>query len=106
MTGPKIDISQVTAAIAVVDEATGSMNSVTSKILAEADATNAAITAPAGQITAAAFTDLGGGGKALSEELAMLRDDLNTLIAVAQSGSDEAASVAKSGTASAVSSAI
>lgn len=106
MSGPKIDIDQVNAAIGVVDEATASMNTVTTKILAEADATTAAITAPAGQVTAAAFTELGGGGKALSEELAVLRNDLATLITVAQSGSDEATAAAKSATSAAVSGAI
>lgn len=97
MSGPKIDIDQVTAAIAVVDDAIAQMNGVTTKILAEADASSAAITAPAGQITAAAFSELGGGGKALAEELDKLRLDLGTLIQVAQAGSDDATAAAHKG---------
>lgn len=106
MTGPKIDIDQVTAAIAVVDDATTQMNGVTTKILAQAEASTAAMTAPAGQITAAAFNDLGGGGKALSEELDRLRSDLQQLIQVAQSGSDQATSTANSALAGQVSAGI
>ncbi|WP_106848892.1 hypothetical protein [Blastococcus sp. Marseille-P5729] len=98
MSGPKIDIDQVQSAITIVDDAIAQMNGVTTKILAQSDATSAAITAPAGQITAAAFSELGGGGKALSEELSKLRSDLGTLIQVAQAGSDEATAAAKHGT--------
>lgn len=98
MSGPKIDVDQVQAAIAVVDDAISQMNGVTTKILAQSDASAAAITAPAGQITAAAFSELGGGGKALSEELNTLRSDLGTLIQVAQAGSDQATATAKQGT--------
>lgn len=98
MSGPKIDIDQVHAAIAVVDDAVAQMNGVTTKILAQSDASAAAITAPAGQITAAAFGELGGGGKALSEELNKLRSDLGILIQVAQAGSDDATAAAKQGT--------
>lgn len=97
MSGPKIDIDQVQAAIAVVDNAIAQMNGVTTKVLAQADAAAAAINAPAGQITAAAFSDLGGGGKALAEELDMLRADLTALIQVAQAGSDEASAAAQHG---------
>ena len=97
MAGPKIDVDQVQAAIAVVDDAVVQMNAVTTKILAQADATTAAITAPAGQITAAAFSELGGGGKALAEELDKLRVDLTSLVQVAQSGSDDATAAAKQG---------
>lgn len=97
MSGPKIDIEQVQAAIAVVDDGTTQMNGVTTKVLAQSDAATVAITAPAGQITAAAFSDLGGAGKALAEELDKLRADLLALIAVAESGSDEATSAAQQG---------
>lgn len=97
MSGPKIDIDQVTAAISVVDDAIAQMNAVTTKILAQSDASQAAITAPAGQITAAAFSDLGGGGKALAEELDKLRADLTSLIQVAQAGSDDATAAAHKG---------
>lgn len=97
MSGPKIDLDQVQAAIAVVDDATAQMNGVTAKVLAQADASAAAMTAPAGQLTAAAFSELGGGGKALSEELSALRADLQTLVAVAQAGSDDATAAARNG---------
>lgn len=97
MSGPKIDIDQVQAAIAVVDDATAQMNGVTAKILAQSDTAAAAMTAPAGQITAVAFSDLGGGGKALAEELDLLRADLTALIQVAQAGSDEATAAAQHG---------
>ncbi|WP_153505635.1 hypothetical protein [Cumulibacter manganitolerans] len=97
MSGPKIDLDQVQAAIAVVDDATAQMNGVTAKVLAQADASTAAMTAPAGHITSAAFGELGGGGKALAEELSVLRADLQTLVGVAQAGSDEATAAAKSG---------
>lgn len=97
MSGPKIDIEQVQAAIAVVDDATGQMNGVTSKVLAQADAATAAISAPAGQITSVAYSDLSGAGKALAEELVKLRADLAALISVAQSGSDDATAAASRG---------
>lgn len=97
MSGPKIDVEQVQAAIAVVDDGTAQMNAVTAKVLAQADAAVAAMTAPAGQVTSTAFSELGGAGKALAEELDRLRADLVTLIAVAQSGSDEATAVASRG---------
>lgn len=97
MSGPKIDIDQVQAAVAVVDDATAQMNGVTAKVLAQSDAAAAAMTAPAGQITSAAFSDLGGAGKALAEELDKLRTDLLSLIAVAESGSDDATAIAQQG---------
>ncbi|MFV0534616.1 MAG: hypothetical protein ACK5MR_13290 [Cumulibacter sp.] len=97
MTGPKIDVEQVQVSIGVVDDAIAQMNAVTSKVLAQADAAQAAMTAPAGQITAGAFSDLGGAGKALAEELDRLRVDLGSLIAVAESGSDQATAAAQQG---------
>lgn len=95
MSGPKIDIEQVQAAIAVVDDGYAQMNGVTAKVLAQSDAAAAAMTAPAGQVTSAAFSDLGGAGKALAEELDRLRADLVSLISIAESGSDEATAAAQ-----------
>lgn len=97
MSGPKIDIDHVQAAIGVVDDAIAQMNGVTTRVLAQSDAATAAITAPAGQITAATFHDLGGAGKALAEELTRLRTDLAALITLIGSASDEATAVAHQG---------
>lgn len=97
MTGPKIDIDAVAGAIKKVEDAQQQMESLTTSILASTGMSLEAIKAPAGQITAQTFDDLGGGGKALAEELARLKHDLGTLIKVAQSGSEDASSAAKSG---------
>lgn len=97
MSGPMLDVDQVTAAIAVVDDATAQLQALSAQILAQSDAATSAITAPAGQITAAAFADLGGGGKALAEEVDALRTDLATVMTLAQSGSDDAAAAASAG---------
>jgi hypothetical protein len=97
VSGPKIDVEQVQAGIAAVDDGTAQMNGVTTKVLAQSDAATAAMTAPAGQLTSAAFSDLGGAGKALAEELDKLRTDLVMLISVAESGSDEATAAASQG---------
>lgn len=96
MTGPKIDIDAVHAAIGAVDDGYAQMEAVTQQILASSGLSLLAMKAPAGQIAASAFGQLGGGGKALAEQLAVLRDDLGTLVQVALEGSDDAASVAKS----------
>lgn len=94
MSGPKIDVEQVQAGIAFVDDGIAQMNAVTTKVLAQSDAATAAMTAPAGQITSAAFSELGGVGKALAEELDKLRINLVSLISTAESGSDEATAAA------------
>jgi len=96
MAGPKIDIDAVQAAIAVVDEGRAQMEAVTQQILVASGLSLQAMKAPAGQVTATAFGQLGGGGKALAEELAALRDDLGKLVQVALAGSDEATAAARS----------
>lgn len=87
----------VQRAISVVEGAQREMESVTTRILAQAGLSEAAMRAPAGQVTSSTFGDLGGGGKALSEELGRLHEDLGKLIVVAQTGSDEATAAAAAG---------
>lgn len=102
MSGPKIDLAQVEAAEKVVDKAVSEMEGVTKKILAQAGLSQAAMKAPAGQITASTFDDLGGGGRALSEVLGRLQTDLAKLRRVALSGSDEVTAAARGGSAASV----
>jgi hypothetical protein len=109
VSGPKIDLSAVQAAESVVDSAIQEMEGVTKKILDQAGLSQAAMKAPAGQVTASTFDDLGGGGRALAETLGQLKTDLGRLRQEALRGSDEATQAAKaaagggSGTASNVS---
>jgi flagellar hook-basal body complex protein FliE len=93
----KISFSEVQAAQKVVADGVEQMNALTRQILAQAGLSQAAMQAPAGQITAETFGDLGGGGKALAEMLAQLHNDLNTLQQVAAEGSDQASRDARSG---------
>lgn len=99
MSGPKIDIDAVQSAISAVDDGQAQMEAVTQQILASSGLSLQAIKAPAGQITASTFGQFGGGGKALAEQLAVLRDDLSKLVQVALAGSDDATAAAKSGVA-------
>lgn len=94
MPGPKIDIEAVQVAMGVVEQGQQKMEAVTKQILAASGTSLIAMKAPAGQVTATAFDELGGSGKALSEELARLHSDLALLIQAAQAGSDEAAAAA------------
>ena len=96
MSGPKIDVDAVQSAMKVVDDGQMQMESVTKQILASSGISLQAIKAPAGQITADTFGQLGGGGKALAEQLASLRVDLGKLVQVAMSGSDDATAAARS----------
>jgi len=93
----KITFSQVDAAQKVVAEGVQQMESLTKQILAQAGASQVAMQAPAGQVTAETFGDLGGGGKALYETLTQLHNDLTALKQVAVEGSDEASRVARAG---------
>ncbi len=93
----KITFSEVQAAQKVVADGISQMEGVTRQILQQAGASQAAMQAPAGQVTSETFGDLGGGGKALSEVLTQLHNDLNTLQAVASEGSDEATRAAQAG---------
>jgi len=93
----KITFSEVQAAQKVVADGVEQMNNLTRQILAQAGLSQEAMLAPAGQITADTFGDLGGGGKALAETLAQLHNDLNTLQQVAVEGSDEASRAAHTG---------
>jgi hypothetical protein len=93
----KITFSEVQAAQKVVADGVEQMNNLTRQILAQAGLSQAAMQAPAGQVTAETFGDLGGGGKALSETLAQLHNDLTTLQHVASEGSDEATRAAQAG---------
>lgn len=93
----KITFSEVQAAQKVVADGVEQMNNLTRQILAQAGMSQAAMLAPAGQITAETFGDLGGGGRALAEILAQLHNDLNTLQQVAAQGSDEATRNAQAG---------
>lgn len=102
MSGVKIDLSAVLAAENVVNSAISEMEGVTQKILAQAGLSEAAMRAPAGQITSSTFSGLGGGGKALSETLSELRADLAALRATAESGSDQATQAARAGAGSSV----
>ncbi|MFB9239663.1 hypothetical protein ACFFWC_29730 [Plantactinospora siamensis] len=102
MSGVKIDLSAVLAAENVVSSAISEMEGVTQKILAQAGLSEAAMKAPAGQITSSTFSGLGGGGKALSETLGELQADLAKLRATAEAGSDQATQAARSGAGSSV----
>lgn len=95
--GPKIDLAAVQQAEREVDQAVREMEGLTSKILGNAGLSQAAMKAPAGQITASTFDDLGGGGRALSETLNQLRMDLGRLRQVAVQGSDDASAAASRG---------
>jgi hypothetical protein len=97
VSGPKIDLATVQAAEQVVQGAILEMEAVTKGILAQAGLSAAAMKAPAGQVTASTFDSLGGGGKALSETLNELRQDLATLRQVALAGSDQATQAARAG---------
>jgi hypothetical protein len=98
----KIDLSSVLAAESVVNNAVSEMEGLTQKILAQAGLSEAAMRAPAGQITSSTFNGLGGGGKALSETLSELQADLARLRATAETGSDQATQAAKAGAGSSV----
>lgn len=102
MSGVKIDLSSVLAAESVVNNAVSEMEGLTQKILAQAGLSEAAMRAPAGQITSSTFNGLGGGGKALSETLSELQADLARLRATAETGSDQATQAAKAGAGSSV----
>jgi len=104
VSGVKIDLAAVLAAESVVNQAVSEMEGVTQKILAQAGLSEAAMKAPAGQITSSTFSGLGGGGKALSETLTELQNDLVALRATAESGSDQATQAAKAGVGSTVAS--
>lgn len=93
----KISFSEVQAAQKVVADGVEQMNGVTRQILAQAGLSQAAMQAPAGQITAETFGDLGGGGRALAETLDQLNADLTRLQQTAAQGSDEASRQAQSG---------
>jgi hypothetical protein len=93
----KISFSEVQAAQKVVADGVEQMNALTRQILAQSGASQAAMQAPAGQVTSETFGDLGGGGKALAEVLTELHNDLNTLQAVASEGSGQATRDAQSG---------
>lgn len=93
----KISFSEVQAAQKVVADAVDQMNQLTRQILAQAGASQVAMQARAGQVTAETFGDLGGGGRALSEVLAQLQSDLGTVQQVALEGSDEATRQAQAG---------
>jgi hypothetical protein len=95
--GPKIDLAAVQAAEAVVDNAVAEMERVTQQILSQAGLSQAAMKAPAGQVTAATFDDLGGGGRALAEVLGQLKADMGQLRQAALAGSDEATQAAMAG---------
>lgn len=97
MTGPKIDLAAVQAAEAVVDNAVAEMEGVTKQILSQAGLSQAAMKAPAGQVTASTFDDLGGGGRALAEVLGQLKTDMGLLRQVALAGSDDATQAAMAG---------
>lgn len=103
MAGPKIDLAAVQAAEGVVDNAVTEMEGVTKQILAQAGLSQAAMKAPAGQVTSSTFDDLGGGGKALGETLAELKADLARLRATATEGSDQATQAARAASSSSVS---
>ncbi|MFI5913169.1 hypothetical protein [Dactylosporangium sp. NPDC051541] len=104
MSGAKIDLAAVQAAESVVSSAIQEMEGVTQKILAQAGLSEAAMRAPAGQITSSTFSGLGGGGKALSETLGQLQADLAALRATAEAGSDQATQAARAGAGASVAS--
>jgi hypothetical protein len=94
MTGPKMIIDQIEAAERIVETAVGEMQAVAQKLNAQSTASQAAMRAPAGNITSSNYLDHAGGGRALAETLAALRQDLATTKQVLLGGSDQATSVA------------
>jgi hypothetical protein len=102
VSGMKINLATVLAAEGVVNNAVSEMEGVTQRILAQAGLSEAAMRAPAGQITSSTFNALGGGGKALSETLSELQTDLAQLRATAETGSDQATQAARAGAGSTV----
>jgi hypothetical protein len=94
MSGPKMIIDQVVAAEQVVAEAIGEMQAVAQKLGAQSAASQAAMRAPAGNVTSANFTQHSGDGRALAEILTQLQADLGTTRQVLLSGSDQATAVA------------
>jgi hypothetical protein len=94
MTGPKMIIDQVVAAEQVVSQAVQEMQAVAAKLNAQSAASQTAMKAPAGGITAANYTEHAGAGRALAETLSALQSDLARTRQVLLAGSDQATSVA------------
>ncbi|MPQ97030.1 hypothetical protein GB931_03635 [Modestobacter sp. I12A-02628] len=106
MSDLKISFEEVHAAQQVVAGAITEMEDLTKQILSQAGLSQAAMQAPAGQVTAETFDGIGGAGRALSEVLTQLQHDLSSIQSQAAEGSDAATSIARSASSAAVASAM
>jgi hypothetical protein len=95
MTGPKMILDQVKAAQDAVNIAIGEMQGVASQLNAQSGLSQAAMIAPAGAVTATNYMDHAGKGRALSEILNQLQQDLALTRDVLLGGSDQATAVAQ-----------
>lgn len=97
MTGPKMLIDQVDAALKVVQSAVSEMQGVARTLGAQAGAAQAAMIAPAGGITADNYHGHQSQGQVLGQVLDQLGADLQQTKQVLLQGSDEASSIARAG---------
>lgn len=97
MTGPKMLVDQVDAALQVVQNAVQEMQNVSRTLGAQAGVATASMIAPAGRIMASNYEGQQGKGQVLGEILAQLGTDLNATKQVLLSGSDQASSIASAG---------
>ena len=91
----KISFAEVQQAQKVVADGIDQMQRLAKSILNSSQITLTAMQAPAGQIAAGTFDELGGGGRALYETLTELHNDLGRMSATAAQGSDEATAIAR-----------
>jgi hypothetical protein len=87
-------IDQVIAAEQVVDQAVQEMQAVAARLGAQSAASQIAMKAPAGGITAQNYSDHSASGRVLAETLEKLRSDLVRTRQVLMAGSDQATAVA------------
>lgn len=92
--GPKMIIDQVIAAEQVVDQAVQEMQAVAAKLGAQSAASQTAMKAPAGGITANNYSDHSKSGQVLADTLSKLKSDLVRTRQVLMAGSDQATAVA------------
>ncbi|WP_375484682.1 hypothetical protein [uncultured Jatrophihabitans sp.] len=91
----KISFDQVQAAQRVVANGIDEMQRLARTIFASSNITLTAMQAPAGQIAAGTFDELGGAGRALYEALTDLHNDLGRMAGSAAQGSDEMTGIAR-----------
>jgi hypothetical protein len=97
VTGPKMLIDQVDAALQVVANAVTEMQGVARTLGAQSGVATAAMIAPAGRITSANYEGHQSQGQLLGQVLDQLGADLRATKQVLLAGSDEATGIAQSG---------